>query len=97
MVSHSPAMCKGFELLRAVAATSQELAAMVQIEISHLPGYLRGRCHTRDVCGDMESMKRLAETQAIIATLKRNHYKRLTTARDLGIHKTTPYRKMKSL
>ncbi len=67
------------------------------IEVSHLPDYLRGRCQTRDACGDMESMKRLAETQAIIATLKRNHYNRLATARDLGIHKTTLYRKMKSL
>lgn len=67
------------------------------IDVTHLPDHLRGLLHLSEASGDMESMKRIAETQAIIATLKRNHYNRLATARELGIHKTTLYRKMKAL
>lgn len=41
--------------------------------------------------------RRVAEKHSIQAALKRNHYNRAATADELGIHKTTLYRKMKSL
>lgn len=43
------------------------------------------------------AVRRVAEKQSIQAALKRNHYNRAATADELGIHKTTLYRKMKSL
>ena len=37
------------------------------------------------------------EAQVIMDALKRNKYNRLATARDLGIHKSTLFRKIKML
>ena len=39
----------------------------------------------------------LAENQMIVNVLKKNHYNRVNTARELGIHPTTLFRKMKTL
>jgi transcriptional regulator with PAS, ATPase and Fis domain len=39
----------------------------------------------------------LAENQMIVNALKKNHYNRVNTARELGIHPTTLFRKMKTL
>ena len=46
---------------------------------------------------DLNSARNLAEKEKILAALKQNNYKRLATARQLGIHKTTLFRKMKKL
>ena len=45
----------------------------------------------------MRSAHDIFDTQAIRAALKRNAFNRLAAARDLGIHKTTLYRRMKKL
>lgn len=46
---------------------------------------------------DIGAVRQVAEKQLIEAALMRNQYNRAATARDLGIHKTTLYRKMKAL
>lgn len=46
---------------------------------------------------DIGTVRHMAERQSIINALKNNHYNRLATARELGIHKTTLFRKMKAL
>lgn len=48
-------------------------------------------------CENIGLVRDIAEKQSIQAALKRNHYNRAATARELGVHKTTLYRKMKSL
>jgi transcriptional regulator with PAS, ATPase and Fis domain len=45
----------------------------------------------------METLKKTVEAQTIQETLKRNQYNRLATARELGIHKSTLFRKIKAL
>ncbi|MFO7838017.1 MAG: sigma 54-interacting transcriptional regulator [Desulfosalsimonadaceae bacterium] len=66
---------------------------------AHLPEHLQtGR---QDVCAfngaSIQSARRYAEAQRIIDALARNHYNRQATARELGIHKSTLYRKIKQL
>ncbi|VGO22388.1 sigma-54 interaction domain-containing protein [Pontiella sulfatireligans] len=68
-----------------------------QIEIKHLPAELRGRSIQSEGSTDMETARRSAESQTILAALEKNGFNRLATARDLNIHKTTLYRKMKAL
>jgi len=67
------------------------------IEIGCLPEELTGA--ERPVVGqeDIASARRMSEAQTILNALKRNHFNRAAAARELGIHKTTLYRKMKSL
>jgi transcriptional regulator with PAS, ATPase and Fis domain len=45
----------------------------------------------------MEKVVQAVESQTIIEALKRNNYNRVAAARDLGIHKSTLFRKIKSL
>jgi len=45
----------------------------------------------------MKSSLKAMETQTILEALKRNQNNRLATAQELGIHKSTLFRKMKSL
>ncbi len=47
--------------------------------------------------GSIKAAARSAEAQRIIDALTRNHYNRQAAARELGIHKSTLYRKIKSL
>lgn len=46
---------------------------------------------------DINRVREVAERRSIQVALERNHYNRAATADELGIHKTTLYRKMKSL
>lgn len=63
----------------------------------HLPRELIGtRPHPGEPV-DMRSATRVVEEQSILGALKRNRYNRAATARELGIHKTTLYRKLKEL
>ena len=75
------------------------------IEVRHLPPILQS-CNltpgdtpdadpTQDL--DMHDSRNEHERRCIIATLERNHYNRAATARELNIHKTTLYRKIKNL
>ena len=45
----------------------------------------------------MRTARELLEAQAIQRALERNGYNRLAAARELGIHKSTLFRKMKRL
>ena len=46
---------------------------------------------------ETQSAHDLIDAQAIHAALERNHYNRNAAARDLGIHKTTFFRRIKKL
>lgn len=67
-----------------------------EIRIEHLPEELAGR-HRSHRSRDMRNTRRVTDTEAIIAALKRNNYNRLAAARELGVHKSTLFRKIKKL
>jgi PAS domain S-box-containing protein len=67
------------------------------IAIAHLPGELTAHGTATEVEADMRSAHDILDAQAIRAALERNAFNRLAAARDLGIHKTTLYRRMKKL
>jgi len=66
-----------------------------QIGTSHLPAYLRSRGISAET-GRPLSMEDL-ERQFLVSALERNNGNRLATARELAIHKTTLWRRMKRL
>lgn len=69
-----------------------------QIEIRHLPTELTGKAPiASETTPDIGTARRSAEAQAIFKTLEKNNFNRLATAKELGIHKTTLYRKIKTL
>ena len=68
-----------------------------QIEAHHLPPDFMNNAPPAQPSRDMNSALRTAEAQAILTALERNHYNRLATARDLGIHKSTLFRKIRAL
>ncbi|ELR66800.1 sigma54 specific transcriptional regulator, Fis family [Photobacterium marinum] len=68
-----------------------------QIGPGYLPSELGAKAMPKDQPEAIGSARQLAEKQSIQESLKRNRFNRAATARELGIHKTTLYRKMKSL
>jgi PAS domain S-box-containing protein len=68
------------------------------IELYHLPESLRPAALTRssDAARSARSLKD-AERWAIVEALKRNHWNRQAAADELGIHKTTLFRKIAAL
>ena len=68
-----------------------------QIEVRHLPHELSGRHPPPPDMPDIRAVRRSAEVRTILKALEKNGFNRLATARELGIHKTTLYRKMKAL
>lgn len=67
-----------------------------EIGIGHLPEELRARGVAGSAC-DVRSAHQILDSQAIRAALERNGFNRLAAARELGIHKTTLFRRMKKL
>jgi len=67
------------------------------IGLGHLPEDLI--THDAAACADsdMRSAHNTLDVHAILAALERNAFNRLAAARDLGIHKTTLFRRMKKL
>lgn len=63
----------------------------------HLPVELTGYRPLPVESVNMGSTRRVAEEQSILGALKRNNFNRVAAARELGIHKTTLYRKLKEL
>jgi lipoate-protein ligase B len=63
----------------------------------HLPPELTGTSPQHVEQLGMDTMVRCAEEQAIVSALKKNGYNRAAAARELGVHKTTLFRKIKSL
>jgi len=68
-----------------------------QIGIAHLPGELTAHGVAAGADADMRSAHDVLDAQAIHAALERNGFNRLAAARELGIHKTTLFRRMKKL
>jgi PAS domain S-box-containing protein len=68
-----------------------------QIELRHLPEDFIARAPATGKQGVMEDTVRATESQTIREALRRNRYNRLAAARELGIHKSTLFRKMKAL
>jgi transcriptional regulator with PAS, ATPase and Fis domain len=67
------------------------------IEIEHLPDELTGRGSRGSGASRISDTHDLLDAQAIRAALERNGYDRSAAARELGIHKTTLFRRMKRL
>ncbi len=69
-----------------------------EIHIQHLPLEVTGRdAAAGSADGDLKSVHDILDAQAITAALERNQQNRTAAARELGIHKTTLYRRMKKL
>lgn len=71
------------------------LCAGGSIGIAHLPEELTLRYAERAAQKGMKSTRDLVEAQTIRKALERNGNNRLAAARELGIHKSTLFRKMK--
>ena len=67
------------------------------IDIRHLPDELTARGKSAGTDSDFRSAHELLDIQAIRAALERHGYNRQAAARELGIHKTTFFRKLKRL
>jgi PAS domain S-box-containing protein len=65
------------------------------IALHHLPSYLRQQQEQQTEQQTFLSASRAAtEKDLLVAALKKNNYNRLAAARELGIHKTTLFRKI---
>ncbi len=73
------------------------LCTEAEIGIAHLPEELTAQGILPVLPTDIRSAHDILDEQAIRAALERNAFNRLAAARDLGIHKTTLFRKMKKL
>ncbi len=68
------------------------------IGTAHLPDELKPRqTSSADSGVDMTEARKLVEAQLIREALERNRFNRVAAARDLGIHKSTLFRKIRSL
>jgi PAS domain S-box-containing protein len=67
------------------------------IGMEHLPAELTSPRGTTGVDADLKSARDILDAQAIRGALERNAFNRLAAARELGIHKTTLFRRMKKL
>ena len=67
------------------------------IDIAHLPGELLSRHIATARETNLRTVHNVLDTQAIRTALERNGFNRLAAARELGIHKTTLFRRMKKL
>jgi len=67
-----------------------------RIEIEHLPDELTRGAATAPA-GDLRTARAALDAQTIRAALDRNRGNRLAAARELGVHKTTLFRKMRAL
>ncbi len=63
----------------------------------HLPAELAVQTYQSTSQNPLENARESTEAQTILEALKRNNYNRLATARDLNIHKSTLFRKIKKL
>jgi PAS domain S-box-containing protein len=67
------------------------------IRVECLPETLRTSVPQASANGSIDNAMQSIEAQLILDTLKRNRYSRLATARELGMHKSTLFRKIKRL
>jgi transcriptional regulator with PAS, ATPase and Fis domain len=67
------------------------------IGIGHLPEDLTAHGAAAGADSDVRSAHEILDARALRAALERNAFNRLAAAKELGIHKTTLFRKMKKL
>jgi len=67
------------------------------IDIKDLPREVTSQRAVQDAGSDIRSAHDLLDAQVILNALERNNYNRTAAAGELGIHKTTLFRKMKKL
>ena len=72
-------------------------AANKDIDIPCLPDYLARRAHPDTGPVPIGDARKALEAQLILETLERNHGNRQAAARELGMHKSTLFRKMRAL
>jgi PAS domain S-box-containing protein len=68
-----------------------------QIKTAHLPEDLTAGRVPTPISADAQTLHRLIEAQSIQTALEKNNYHREATAKALGIHKTTLFRRLKRL
>jgi len=73
------------------------LCSSGKIGLGHLPESLTARDGMAGTDADIRSAHNILDVQAILAALERTAFNRLAAAKELGIHKTTLFRKMKRL
>jgi PAS domain S-box-containing protein len=73
------------------------LCSKDQIDVKHLPDELAARTSKQHPSSDLQSAHQLIDAQSIRAALARHHNNRAAAARELGIHKTTLFRRIKKL
>jgi PAS domain S-box-containing protein len=67
------------------------------IQLQHLPGDMSLSPHEKSQCKCNNDLIKAAESKVITEALKRNRYNRKATAIELGIHKSTLFRKINRL
>lgn len=67
------------------------------IEITNLPEEMKFRKGSQDTTQNMRKARTIVESEVIANALVRNGFNRMAAAKDLGIHKSTFFRKMKKL
>ena len=67
------------------------------IQARHLPGGLAGQCLPPAEQNSLTHTLSTTEAVAIVNALKRNNYNRIATAKALGMHKSTLFRKIRKL
>jgi PAS domain S-box-containing protein len=67
------------------------------IDIAHLPEDLVRRGASTSSLSNIRTAHDLLDAQSIRAALERNNYNRIAAAKELGIHKTTFFRRMRKL
>ncbi|MBD3383550.1 PAS domain-containing protein [candidate division KSB1 bacterium] len=72
------------------------LCTKEEIDISSLPENIHPGSDPQSTTSVKKALE-IAEAETILQLLKRNHYNRYKTAQDLGIHKSTLFRKIKKL
>lgn len=73
------------------------LCTASHIDIPHLPEELTAHGRLKVHISGMRKAHQLLDTQAINSALERNGYNRLAAAKELGIHKSTLFRKIRKL
>ena len=73
------------------------LCSQGMIGSHHLPAYLHITAAPPPAPCSLETHRRATEEEVIREALERNGYNRLATARELGMHKSTLFRKLKKL
>ena len=67
------------------------------INIQHLPEELTGRAASGNPSPNMKTVRDMLDRQTILSALEKNSFNRIAAAKYLGIHKSTLFRKIKSL